>query len=210
MVFSLLMASSSISYAATPTIDSDFSPLVVGTNDLKVENYDGSQTMAGCFTAPEEANYSFSVVNIGELTQDSYLLNNNFAQIDYTNYKKTTDSCSFGTYHLKMGEKIYFYARRTYKYVGTLASRLIISNESKQQTDIQANSNAATSTTTTNTQKTNNTTVSKSKVTISPKSCRLKKGNLGFQRQENCKCNIKGHCKRKTERNDLHLRYRKS
>lgn len=156
--------------AATPTLDSEFATLVVGTNDLKVENYDGSQTMAGCFTAPEKGNYVFYVVNIGELIQDGYLLNNNFSQIDYYKGKRTSQQYNFGTYQLEQGEKFYFYFLRNITiYNGTLAARLVIEKEEQKKSDVQVN-NTPTNTTP------NKTTVSKSKITISKKSCFLKKG----------------------------------
>lgn len=91
----MVLVSSSICYAETPTLDSYFATLIVGTNDLKVENYDGSQTMAGCFTAPEKGKYSFYVVNTGELTQKVYLLNNDFAQIEYNTFLETSEQCTF-------------------------------------------------------------------------------------------------------------------
>ena len=167
----ILPMSSQTVQAATPTLDSEFATLVVGTNDLKVENYDGSQTMAGCFTAPEKGNYKFYVVNIGELTQGGYLLDNNFSEIKrYVNgsYLKTSGQYNFGTYLLDQGEKIYFYAEKAVYATGTLATRFIIEKE-EQKSDVQVNN------TPTNTTK-NKTTVSKAKVTISQKSCSLKKG----------------------------------
>lgn len=163
MVFSILMASSSVSYAATPTLDSEFATLVVGTNDLKVKNYDGSQTMAGCFTAPKKGSYSFAVVNIGGLTQKTYLLDNNFAEINYKDWSETTNSYSFGTYQLESGEKIYFYALRVFtNKSGTLASRIIISDGSEQKSDVQVSNKMHNS--------------KDRKIKISKKSCSLKKG----------------------------------
>lgn len=165
----ILPMSSYTVQAATPTLDSEFATLVVGTNDLKVENYDGSQTMAGCFTAPEKGNYKFYVVNIGKLRQGGCLLDNNFSQIEPYSYLETSEQHNFGTYLLEQGEKIYFYAVRNYtNQTGTLATRFIIEKE-EQKSDVQVNN------TPTNTTK-NKTTVSKAKVTISPKSCSLKKG----------------------------------
>lgn len=170
MVCSMVLASSSVSYAATPTLDSEFATLVVGTNDLKVENYDGSQTMAGCFTAPEKGNYSFCAVNTGELESHYYLLNSNFSQIKRSTYVGTTAQRDFGTYSLEHGEKIYFYAEMTrYGKGTTLSTRFVIEKEEKKQSDVQVN-------TTPNGTKNNNSSVSKSKVTISQKSCSLKKG----------------------------------
>ena len=54
VVISMVLGASQVSYAATPTMGSKFATLIVGTNDLKVENYDGTQTMAGRFTAPKK------------------------------------------------------------------------------------------------------------------------------------------------------------
>ncbi len=156
--------------AAVPTLDSEFATLVVGTNDLKVEYYDGSQIVAGCFTAPEKGNYTFYAINIGELAQDGYLLNNNFSQIEHYVYKKTSCQYNFDTYLLEQGEKFYFYVLRSYtNYSGTLAVRLVIEKEEEKKSDVQIN-NTPTNTTQ------NKTTVSKSKITISKKNCSLKKG----------------------------------
>lgn len=165
----ILPMSSQTVQAATPTLDSEFATLVVGTNDLKVENYDGSQTMAGCFTAPEKGNYKFYAVNIGELTQMGYLLNNDFKKIEscsgkYTGRLSTSEQYNFKTYLLGQGEKIYFYAERRYNDTGTLAVRFVIEKE-KQKSDVQVNNTS-----------TNTTTDNKSKITISKKSCSLKKG----------------------------------
>lgn len=170
VVCSMVLASSSISYAAIPTLDSEFATLIVGTNDLKVENYDGSQTMAGCFTAPEKGDYSFYVVNIGELRQDGFLLNEDFAQFSSYTYLDTTEQHTFGTYSFEKGEKIYFYVLRTHTYnTGTLATRFVIQKEEKKS-DVQVSSKPA------NTTNNNTTTVNKAKVSISQKSCSLKKG----------------------------------
>ncbi len=168
VVISMVLASSSVSYAATPTLDSEFVTLVVGTNDLKVENYDGSQIMAGCFTAPEKGNYKFYAVNIGELTSEYTLLNNNFSRIENRSPYGTSRQCNFKTYLLEQGEKIYFYAQRRSSETGTLAARFIIEKEEKKS-DTQVSNIPA------NTIKKQNT-VSKSEVTISKISCSLKKG----------------------------------
>lgn len=173
VVFSMVLASSSVSHAATPTLDSEFATLIVGTNDLKIENYDGSQTLAGSFTAPEKGNYKFYAVNIGELTQMGYLLNNDFKKIEscsgkYTGRLSTSEQHNFKTYLLEQGEKIYFYAERRYNDTGTLAVRFVIEKE-EQKSDTQVNNTPAKTT-----QK--KSTVKKSKVTISQKSCSLKKG----------------------------------
>lgn len=171
VVFSMVLASSSVSHAAIPTLDSEFVTLVVGTNDLKIENYDGSQTMAGCFTAPEKGNYKFYAVNIGELRGGYTLLNNNFSKEENKFSYKTGSQCNFKTYLLKQGQKMYFY---TLAYGladgdnGTLATRFIIEKEEKKS-DTQVNNTPASTTP-------NKTTVSKSKVTISQKRCSLKKG----------------------------------
>lgn len=171
VVFSMVLVSSSVSYAATPTLDSEFATLVVGTNDLKIENYDGSQILAGCFTAPEKGNYKFYAVNIGELTQGGYLLNNDFSQIErYVNgsYLKTGEQYNFKTYLLEKDEKIYFYAEKCVYKTGTLATRFVIVKE-EQKSDTQVNNTPAKTTP-------KKSTVKKSKVTISQKSCSLKKG----------------------------------
>lgn len=178
MVCSMVLVSS-VSYAATPTLDSEFVTLVVGTNDLKVENYDGSQTMAGCFTAPEKGNYSFCAVNTGELESHYYLLNGNFSQIKRSTYVGTTAQRDFGTYSLEQGEKIYFYAEMTrYGKGTTLSTRFVIEKEEKKQSDVQVNTtpNGTKNSNTSTSKKKNDTSVSKSKVTISQKSCSLKKG----------------------------------
>lgn len=166
----ILLMSTQTVQAAQPTLDSEFTTLVVGTNDLKMEYYDGSQIVAGCFTAPEKGYYKFYAVNIGELTQEGYLLNNNFSQIDHYYYQKTSEQCNFGTYLLEQGEKFYFYVlSSSTKYIGTLAARLVIEKEEEKKSDVQVNN------TPTNTTK-NKTTVSKSKIAISTTSCSLKKG----------------------------------
>ncbi len=176
VVFSIMLATSSVSYAATPTLDSEFATLVVGTNDLKVENYDGSQTMAGCFTAPEKGNYKFYAVNIGELRSGYTLLNNNFSKEENKRFYETGSQCDFKTYLLEQGQKMYFY---TLAYgladgkTGTLATRFVIEKE-EQKLDMQVN-NIPVNTTPANTTP-KKTTVSKSNVTISRKSCSLKKG----------------------------------
>lgn len=164
MICSMVLASSSVSYAATPTLDSEFVTLVVGINDLKVESYDGSQIMAGCFTAPEKGNYKFYAVNTGELQSDYYLLNNNFSEIDKGTFCNTSQQRNLGISSMEQGEKHYFYA--VYRYSdkpnspGTLAARFVIEKEEKKQSDVQVN-------TTPNGTKNNNSSVSKSKVTIS-------------------------------------------
>lgn len=166
VVFSMVLASSSVSYAATPTLDSEFATLIVGVNDLKIENYDGSQTMAGCFTAPEKGDYFLYVVNIGELLQYGCLLNENFAEIaSYGKYSiglETTEQHEFGTWSHEQGEKIYFYAEAVFE--GTLATRFVIEKVEKKP-DTQVNNIPA-----------NKTLDNKPKVTISQKSCSLIKG----------------------------------
>ena len=165
VVFSMVLASSSVSYAATPTLDSEFATLVVGTNDLKIENYDGSQTLAGCFTAPEKGNYKFYAVNIGEHDSRYVLLNNNFSREESKASYGTGSQCNFKMYSLEQGQKMYFYAERYYSSkIRTLAVRFVIEKEEKKS-DTQVNNTPS-----------NKTTVSKSKVTISQKSCSLKKG----------------------------------
>ncbi len=171
VVFSMVLASSPVSYAATPTLDSEFATLIVGTNDLKIENYDGSQTLAGCFTAPEKGNYKFYAVNTGELTSWYTLLNNNFSREEpsvhgHYVYYGTGKQCNFKIYSLDQGQKMYFYAEGS--KTGTLAVRFIIEKEEKKSST-QVNNTPASTTP-------NKTTVSKSKVTISSKSCSLKKG----------------------------------
>lgn len=158
----------SVCFAATPTLDSDFATLIVGTNDLKVEYYDGSQTMAGCFTAPEKGNYKFYAVNIGELTQSVYLLNKDFSKVESCSGHKTGSQHDFKTYLLEQGEKMYFYATGSTSSIGTLATRFVIGKE-EQKSDVQVNNTSAKTT-----QK--ESTVKKSKITISQKSCSLKKG----------------------------------
>lgn len=178
LLLGMLPMSSKTAQAATPTMESEFATLIVGTNDLKVENYDGSQTMAGCFTAPEDGNYWFYVVNIGELTQTVYLLNDDFAQVAYGYGLDTSDQYNFDTRFLEKGEKIYFYALRTFTtYTGTLASRFVIGKESNTpSSEVKVTNTPANTNKTTTPANTNKTTVSKSKVTISKKSCSLKKG----------------------------------
>ena len=168
-----MVVSSLVSYAATPTLDSEFATLIVGTNDLKIENYDGSQTLAGCFTAPEKGNYKFYAVNTGELTGWYTLLNNNFSREEpsvhgHYVYYGTGKQCNFKMYSLEQGQKMYFYAEGS--KTGTLAVRLIIEKEEKKS-DMQVNNTPASTNTTSK-----KTTVSKAKVSISKKSCSLKKG----------------------------------
>lgn len=173
VVFSMVLASSSLSYAATPTLDSEFATLIVGTNDLKIEKYDGSQTMAGCFTAPEKGIYKFYAVNTGELTSWYTLLNNNFSREEpsvhgHYVYYGTGKQCNFKMYSLEQGQKMYFYAEGS--KTGTLAVRFIIEKEEKKS-DVQVNNTPASTNT-----PSKKTTVSKAKVSISKKSCSLKKG----------------------------------
>lgn len=173
VVFSMVLASSSVCYArkcATPTIDSNFATLAIGDNQFKVEYYDGSQIIAGRFVAPEKNYYNIYVANNGELEQVAYLLNKDFVEISSSYYATltTTKQYNFGTYFLEKGETLIFYARglNNSSTIGTLASKLVISKKSdSKSSDVQSNST-----------KKNNTSVKKSKVTISRKSCTLKKG----------------------------------
>lgn len=177
VVFSMVLASSSISYARTcaiPTIDSKFATLAVGNNQFKVEYYDGSQIIAGRFVAPEKNYYTIYVVNNGELEQIAYLLNEDFVEISTSYYATltTTKQYTFGTFFLEKGEMLYFYTRgrNDRNTIGTLASKVVINKKSdSKSSDVQANS-------TNEKNNKNNTSVSKSKTAISKKSCLLKKG----------------------------------
>lgn len=148
VVFSMVLASSSVCYARTcaiPTIDSNFATLAVGNNQFKVEYYDGSQIIAGRFVAPEKNYYKIYVVNNGELEQVAYLLNKDFVEIStsYNTTLTTTKQYTFGTFFFEKGEILYFYTRgrNDRNTIGTLASKVVISKKSDSKlSDVQANS----------------------------------------------------------------------
>lgn len=190
MVFNIIMLSPSVSYAQAPTLYSEFATFIVGANDMKVENYNGSQVVAGCFTAPEKGNYKFSAVNTGELRQDGYLLDNNFAKIDYYNtnvaisdHRNLTvgEKRDFDTYSLEKGEKIYFYVlaydsdvEKYGKESGILAVRFVVEKEKEKKPEVVTNTTPSGSV---KNKKTDTKIVAKKlKVSISKKTCTLKKG----------------------------------
>lgn len=124
-------SSISVCYAQTPTIYSDFSELKVGKTDFCEENYDGNQLMAGCFVAPEENIYTVDVVNTGALKMDTCLYDDDFSKINESSYLWSSENHRFGSFHLQKGEKLYFWAGRSYTDdIGMLAARVIITKKS--------------------------------------------------------------------------------
>ena len=185
MIFNMIMVSPSVSYAKKPTMYSEFATFIVGANDMKVENYNGSQVVAGCFTAPEKGNYKFSAVNTRELKQRGYLLNNNFAEIDSYSYGYEAltvgEKKDFDTYSLEKGEKIYFYVvaldsdvEKYGKESGILAVRFVVEKEKEKKSEVVTNTTPSGSV---KNKKTDTKIVAKKlKVSISKKTCTLKKG----------------------------------
>lgn len=189
MIFNMIMVSPSVSYAKKPTMYSEFATFIVGANDMKVENYNGSQVVAGCFTAPEKGNYKFSAVNTGELRQEGYLLDNNFAEIDYYNSSsfaghialRVGEKKDFDTYPLEKGEKIYFYVlaydsdvEKYGRESGILAVRFVVEKEKEKKSEVVTNTTPSGSV---KNKKTDTKIVAKKlKVSISKKTCTLKKG----------------------------------
>ena len=153
-------SSLSVCWAKKPTLYSTFSDLNVGTNELYEEYYDGSQVVAGCFVAPEEDIYTVTVINTGELYFDTYLYDNNFAEIEHE-VVWNAEKQIFDSRRLQKGEKIYLGAERSY-YSGTgmLAARVIITKKSGKT------------------------------VTISKESLSLSKGKTATLKLKNCKDKI--------------------
>lgn len=124
----VVMAFPASGYALTPNVDTNFTPLTVGSNQLKVLDYDHDRDIvAGCFTAPETGKYQIYVVNNGMASQTVALLDEDLCEIEknyciYTNQKYT-----FKTISLAKDEKVYFYSEDYYEpYADVFASKVVI------------------------------------------------------------------------------------
>lgn len=163
--------------AANATLYSKFAELKVGAaNEMYIDNYIFDEdVLAGCFTAPSTGEYSFSVVNTGELSQRVYMRDNDFADIDNYDLYDSGDYYNFENKEMKLGEKAYFCID---EYVNSssvdgkkkLASKVVISKVDKTPAKIQVNNSSSVKKTTSKAASTANTAA------ISKTSCKLKKG----------------------------------
>lgn len=98
---------------------SDYAEFKLGQNLCIVEKFDGTQTLAGFFTAPQAGYYVITASNAGGIGADAYLLNSAFQEIDRGRYssalKTAGDTYTFKKdgsekIYLNSGEQIYMFA----------------------------------------------------------------------------------------------------
>lgn len=133
MTVVMMLSFAEPSYAGSPSFDTVFKKLKVGSNQISYKRDDVNLDepnygiAAGSFTAPEAGKYTISVVNNGYASlQNAYVLNADFATIDSVLELKKTDKYTFKTIYLRKNQKIYIYSTGSYSDDDDTASRVVI------------------------------------------------------------------------------------
>lgn len=123
------------SYAKEPTLETPYETLTVGSNQMKISDYNQEEDiMFGCFIVPETGKYSITIANNGEIEAEYYLLDENLSRIDssinFLNHTvKPLNNYEFDKMSLKKNEKIYV-------YVNGLDDGLLAAKVTIKQTDV--------------------------------------------------------------------------
>lgn len=100
-------------WAKNPTDNTKASTLTLGKNTIKICNYDDdTDTLIGCFTAPETGKYKIKVVNVGSESFYCNILDSNLQTKWYLGGNDGYMNCNEGgedIWTLKKNEKIYTY-----------------------------------------------------------------------------------------------------
>lgn len=133
MAVVMMLSFAEPSYAYSPSFDTVFKKLKVGSNQISynsegVDRKDPNYGIAaGSFTAPEAGKYTISVVNNGYANlQNAYVLNADFATIDSVGKLGKTDKYTFKTIYLRKNQKVYIYSTGSYDSNNSTASRVVI------------------------------------------------------------------------------------
>lgn len=126
-------------YALTPNIDTSYTSLTMGANQIKKYGYDSeSETMLYCFEAPETGKYDITVSNNGEEEVSIELLDENLTKVT-DRYVSPTECRTFENGSYKKGQKIYLWIYHTGGCDGLIAAKIDIK---LHQTGAAANSTA--------------------------------------------------------------------
>lgn len=127
------------SYAKEPTLETPYQTLTVGSNQMKISDYNRKEDILfGCFVVPETGKYSITIANNGEVNAEYYLLDENLSRIASSiNFLNHTVEPLHNYEFDKMSVKTLKKNEKIYVYVNGLKDGLLAAKVTIKQTDVK-------------------------------------------------------------------------